>query len=44
MAIGEELDEVNYLPFYDVLFEAFTKLHNDFKKIKMKNACFKKKM
>ena len=39
IAIGE-LDEVNDLPSYDELFE----LHNDLKKIGMKNVSLKKKM
>ena len=44
MAIEEEIDEVRDLPSYDELFEAFTKLHNDLKKIGMKNVSLKKKM
>ena len=43
MAIGEELDEVNYLRSYDKLFKALTELHNDLKKIGMKNVSHKKK-
>ena len=43
-AIGEELDEVNDLPSYDELFEAFIELHNDLKKIGMKNVSLKKKI
>ena len=35
MAIREEIDEVNDLIFYDELFEAFTELHNDLKKMRM---------
>ena len=45
MAIGEELDKVNDLFFFhDELFEAFTELHNDLKKIGVKNVSLKKKM
>ena len=43
MAIVDELEEVNNLPSCDELFEAFTELHNDLKKIRMKNASFKNK-
>ena len=44
MAIGEKIDEVNDVPSYDELFEAFTKQHNDLKKIGMKNISLKKKI
>ena len=44
MAIREELDEVKYLLSYNELFEAFIELHNDLKKICMKNVSLKKKM
>ena len=43
MATWEKLDEVNNLPSYDELIEAFTKLHNNLKNIRMKNASLKKK-
>ena len=44
MAIGEQIDEVNDLIFYDELFEAFIELHIDLKKISVKNVSLKKKM
>ena len=44
MAIREEFDEVKDLPSYNELFEAFIELHNDLKKIGMKNVSLKKKM
>ena len=48
MAIGDdsddELDEVNDLPTYDELHDAFKKLHDEWMKIGKKNACLKKKM
>lgn len=40
----DELDEVNDLPSYDQLFEAFKELHNDLKKIRLKNTSLKKKI
>ena len=43
MTIREQIDEVNDLPSYDELFETFTKLHNDLKKIWMKNVSLRKK-
>ena len=42
MAIGEEIHEVNDLPSNDELFETFTELHNDLKKIGMKNVSLRK--
>ena len=45
MAIGDdELDEVNDLPTYEKLYDAFKELLNDLIKIGKKNACLKKKM
>lgn len=48
MTIGDESldepDEVNELPFYDELFEVFKELHNDLRKISLKNASLKLKM
>ena len=44
MAIGEEINEVNDLPSYDELFEAFTELRSDLKKIGMKHVSLKMKM
>lgn len=48
MVIGDEslneLDEVNDLPCYDELFEAFKELHSDLKKIGLKIASLKKKV
>ena len=41
--IRDDLTEVNNIPSYDELFEAFTKLHIDLKKIVMKNVSLKKK-
>ena len=37
MAIEDEFDEVSDLPSYDELFKAFTELHDNSKKIGMKN-------
>ena len=36
MAIGDELDEVNDLPYYDELHETFKELHSDIKKFGFK--------
>ncbi|KAH9770963.1 hypothetical protein KPL71_012543 [Citrus sinensis] len=48
MAVGEEscdeLDEVNDLPTYDELHDAFNDLHDELMKIGKKNICLKKKM
>ena len=44
MVIREELDEINDIPSYNELFRAFAKLHNNLKKIGMKNESLKKKM
>ncbi|KAH9743180.1 Integrase catalytic domain-containing protein [Citrus sinensis] len=48
MTIGDEsddeLDEVNDLPTYDELHDAFKELHDEWMKLGKKNACLKKKM
>ncbi|KAH9751297.1 hypothetical protein KPL71_014237 [Citrus sinensis] len=48
MAIGDELDdeldEVNDLPTYDKLHDAFKELYDEWMKIDKKNACLKRKM
>ena len=48
MAIREEsldeLDEVNDLPTYDELHDAFKELYDEWMKIDKKNACLKRKM
>lgn len=38
MVIGDELDEVNDLPYYDELLETFKELHSDIKKFGFKKA------
>ena len=44
MAIGDdELDEVNDLPTYDELYDAFIELQDELMKVGRKNACLKKK-
>ena len=46
MVVGEEscdeLDEVNVLPTYDELHDAFKDLHDELMKIGKKNICLKK--
>ena len=45
MAIGvDEFDEVNDLPTYDELYDAFKELYDKLMKLGKKNACLKKKM
>ena len=39
----DELDEVNDLPTYDELYDAFKELYNELMKVGKENACLKKK-
>ena len=43
IVIGDEFDEVNDLFSYDELFKVLIELHDDFKKIGIKNTSLKKK-